>query len=75
MCVDPITTAVALWNLLIVSEMGQTGSYTSKIEVATPLTIFTKWNTQRVKELMKICHHTLSDTFALRIQEVSIHSL
>lgn len=50
--------------------MGQTGSYTSKIEVITALSIFTKWDTQRIKELMKICQHTLADTFGLRIQEV-----
>lgn len=51
--------------------MGQTGSYTTKIEVAPALTVFTKWNLVRMKELMKTCQHILADVFALRLQEVS----
>jgi hypothetical protein len=49
--------------------MGQTGSYTAKIEVKPALTAFTKWQNVHVKELMRTSSHILSDTFALRLQE------
>ena len=53
------------------SVMGQTGSFTSKIEVPEQLTPFTKWELPHVREMLTRSENQLSDTFALRFQEVS----
>jgi hypothetical protein len=54
--------------------MGQTGSFTSKIEVPEQLTPFTKWELPHVREMITRSENALSDTFALRFQEVYLKS-
>lgn len=51
--------------------MGQTGSFTAKVDVASELTSFTKWGSEKIRELSYRSQHSLSNTFALRYQEVS----
>ena len=53
--------------------MGQTGSFTSKIEVPEQLTPFTKWELPHVREMLTRSENALSDTFALRFQEVCLN--
>jgi hypothetical protein len=50
--------------------MGQSGSFTAKVDVAPELTNFTKWGQEKIRELISRSQHNLSNTFALRYQEV-----